>query len=146
MQPSLLHRLKNIKQCESYLYHTHNKNYDVVNTLITDLFLLFSSRPLISGAEHNETVGTSVLNYGVRIVDNSKMNDSRELIQKKIEESILHAIHLYEKRLCNVTIEQYRTTAEKISFKVCGFFFNILVSFIVSWEISAASYSLNIIR
>lgn len=146
MQPSLLHRLKNIKQCESHLYHAHNKNHDVVNTLITDLFLLFSSRPLISGAEHNETVGASILNYGVRIVDNSKLNDSRELIQKKIEENILHAIHLYEKRLYNVTIEQYRTTAEKITFKVSGFFFNISVSFIVSWEISAASYSLNIIR
>lgn len=146
MQPSLLHRLKNIRQRESHLYYTHNINYDIVNTLITDLFLLFSSRPLLSVAEHNETVGTSILNYGVRIVDGSIINDSRELIKKKIEANILHAIHLYEKRLYNVTIEQCGATAEKITFKVSGFFFNISVSFIVSWEISAASYSLNIIR
>lgn len=146
MQPSLLHRLKNKKQRESHLCHSHNKNDDVVNTLIADLFILFSSRPLLSGDEYNEIVGTSILNYGVRVVDNSKMNGSRELIQKNIEGNVLHAIHQYEKRLCNVTIEQCRTTAEKISFKVGGIFLNISVSFIVSWEISVTSYSLNIIR
>lgn len=146
MQSSLLHRLKNQEHLETRQYHSRNKYYDVVNTLITDLFLLFSSRPLLSEVEHDEGVSASILNYGVRIVDNEKMNGSRELIQKKIEKNILHAIHQYEKRLCDVTIEQYRITAEKISFKVSGFFFNMPVSFIVSWEISVAAYSLNIIR
>ncbi|EBB6210872.1 GPW/gp25 family protein [Salmonella enterica subsp. enterica] len=146
MQLSLLHRLKNKEQCETNLYNLHHKNGVVVHTLLTDLLLLFSSRPLLSGDEYTEIVGTSVLNYGVRIVDNAKMNGSRESIQKKIGENILQAIHRYEKRLRDVAIEEYRTTAEKISFKVSGFFFNIPVSFVVSWEISVSSYSLNIIR
>jgi predicted component of type VI protein secretion system len=146
MQPSLLHRFKNKKQCERDLYYSDNRDRNIINTLIADLFILFSTRPLLSGVEGNEIICDSVLNYGVRVVDNSRVNGSREFIQKKIEENILHAIRRYEKRLCNVTIEQCSSTAEKISFKVGGVFLNISVLFIVSWEISSASYSLNVVR
>jgi predicted component of type VI protein secretion system len=145
MQPSLLHRFKiNDKKRRESL--NEQDNFYLIDTLLIDLFLLFSSRSFLSEECTIVNVNDSVLNYGVKVIDNSNMHGNKEAMQKIIERNILNAIANYEKRLKKLTIERYVATAEKLSFKVSALFNTLPVSFIVSWEISVASYSINVIR
>ncbi|MGV3344531.1 GPW/gp25 family protein, partial [Enterobacteriaceae bacterium LUAb1] len=111
-----------------------------------DLFLLFSSRPILPEENRYPELRSSVLNYGVKIIDNARMGGDKGTIEKSTADNILLAINTYEKRLSDVTVEKYSVTAEKMSFKVMGIFNNSPISFIVAWEISVASYSLDRIR
>ncbi|VAL43566.1 Uncharacterised protein [Enterobacter kobei] len=73
------------------------------------------------------------------------IKESKELMTEKLAKNIVQALYLYERRLSNITISRYNVTAEKISYRVDGLFNGNPLVFIVSWETSVSSYSLDAI-
>ncbi|MGV3344530.1 hypothetical protein ACGVWS_01855, partial [Enterobacteriaceae bacterium LUAb1] len=73
MQPSLLHRLKNKQPHATISSSVSHYQHALTNTLFADLFLLFSSRPILPEENRYPELRSSVLNYGVKIIDNARM-------------------------------------------------------------------------
>ncbi|MFP2431133.1 hypothetical protein [Enterobacter ludwigii] len=142
MTISLLHRLKNKGDSPG---NTHTVYKESVCALFVDLCLLFSSRPLLPEDNKFPSLEKSVLNYGIRIIQDSMIKESKELMTEKLAKNIVQALYLYERRLSNITISRYNVTAEKISYRVDGLFNGNPLVFIVSWETSVSSYSLDAI-
>lgn len=145
MHPSLLHRLKNnpYKTANnSFPYTEHEK---LTNALFLDLLLLFSSRPILTERCMLLDLEKSILNYGIRVVEDSNMTENKELMTEILAKNIVKALSLYERRLSDITIHRYSITAEKISFRIDSFFNDRPLSFIASWEISVSSYTLDVI-
>jgi len=144
MQPSLFHRLKNKCPSLSLISNNNYNHAELLNTLYTDLYLLFTTRPIYYGRIDKKVAEATILNYGVEVVDNTKLQGDKETIGKLTAESILYAMNNFEKRLRNVKVEKEKITADKITFKVTALFNMKIISFVVTWEISVASYSLDL--
>lgn len=145
MQLSLLHRLKN-NTCKAEIYCTpYTEHQKLTNALFKDLLLLFSSRPILSERSILFGLEKSILNYGIRVVEHSKMSGNKEVMTDTLAKNIVDALGRYERRISDIKIHRYNITAEKISFRIDGFFNDRTLSFIVSWKISISSYSLDAI-
>lgn len=144
MQPSLFHRLKNKRPSLSLIPDNNYNHVELLNTLYTDLYLLFTTRPIYYCRVDQKAAQATILNYGVEVVDNTELQGDKETIGKLTAENILYAINNFEKRLRNVRVEKEKITADKIAFKVTALFNVKIISFVVTWEISVASYSLDL--
>lgn len=144
MLPSLFHRLQNKHIYSGAILENNYSHSELLITLYADLYLLFTTRPIYYGKVNKTGAYATILNYGVEIVDNTELQGDKETIGKLTADNILYALSHFEKRLRNVKVEREKITPEKVIFKVTALFNNEVVSFVVTWEISVASYSLNL--
>lgn len=142
LQPSFLHRLKDdYPHDEERGVTLMYKRQDVVQSLMSDLNMLFSSRSLLLGSELYDALPKSVLNYGVFDVIDVDISDSDRI--EALSNNIYQAISWFEPRLENVVILLQKNAPESITFLVNGVFISEYVSFSISWSSTAYAYTLN---
>ncbi|EQC01172.1 type VI secretion system baseplate subunit TssE [Photorhabdus temperata] len=142
IQPSFLHRLKDdYPQDEKRGVTLNWSRQEVVQSLISDLSMLFSSRPISAISPLFGELPKSVLNYGVSDVINVDISDDERI--DALSNNIYQAISWFEPRLKNVVITLQKNTPENITFWVNGDFFNEQVVFSISWSSTAYTYSIS---
>ncbi|MBS9423049.1 type VI secretion system baseplate subunit TssE [Photorhabdus caribbeanensis] len=142
IQPSFLHRLKDdYPQDEKQGVALIWSRQEVVQSLISDLSMLFSSRPISEISPLFGELPKSVLNYGVSDVINVDISDDERI--DALSNNIYQAIFWFEPRLKNVVITLQKNTPENITFWVSGIFLNEQVVFSISWNSTAYTYSIS---
>lgn len=142
LKPSFLHRLQDDNpRDEEHDITPMYKWPEVVQSLMSDLNMLFSSRPLSSGTELYGELPKSVLNYGVFDVIDVDISDSERI--EALSNFITQALSWFEPRLESVVITLQKNTPESIIFWVCGIFIHEQVAFSISWSSTAYTYTLN---
>lgn len=142
LQPSFFHRLLDDYPADTERNVTlMYKSKEVIQSLLFDLNLIFSSRSLSNSTKLEGELKKSVLNYGViDVIDVDISDDERiDALSKNIEQ----AIACFEPRLKNVTIHLLKNTPENITFCVNGLFIAEHVSFSISWSSTAYTYTLH---
>ncbi|MCC8374719.1 MULTISPECIES: type VI secretion system baseplate subunit TssE [Photorhabdus] len=142
IQPSFLHRLKDdYPQDENRGVTLVWSRQEVIQSLIADLSMLFSSRPISEVFPLFGELSKSVLNYGVSDVINVDISDDERI--DALSNNIYQAISRFEPRLQDVVITLQKNTPENITFWVKGIFFNEQVVFSISWNSTAYTYSIS---
>ncbi|CAQ84371.1 MULTISPECIES: type VI secretion system baseplate subunit TssE [Photorhabdus] len=142
IQPSFLHRLKddypqNEERGVTFIW----SRQEVVQSLMFDLNMLFSSRPISAVLPLFGELPKSVLNYGVSDVISVDISDDERI--DALSNNIYQAISWFEPRLKNVVITLQKNTPENITFWVSGIFFNEQIVFSISWSSTAYTYSIS---
>jgi predicted component of type VI protein secretion system len=137
--PSFLYRLHDDFPHEEEFETKYNQRQAAIDSLVSDLNMLFSSRPLSGSLDVYDELERSILNYGViDVVDVDILNDDRiELLRKNIYQSLV----LFELRLQDITIKLQNNSPENIVFWVQGLFWGQRIVFSVTWSSVAYSYS-----
>ncbi|HGJ5897410.1 type VI secretion system baseplate subunit TssE [Arsenophonus apicola] len=137
--PSFLYRLHDDFPHEEEFETKYNQRQAAIDSLVSDLNMLFSSRPLSGSLDVYDELERSILNYGViDVVDVDILNDDRiELLRKNIYQSLV----LFEPRLQDITIKLQNNSPENIVFWVQGLFWGQRIVFSVTWSSVAYSYS-----
>ncbi|KOY63849.1 type VI secretion system baseplate subunit TssE [Photorhabdus heterorhabditis] len=142
IQPSFLHRLKDDHpQNEERGVTPTWSHQEVVKSLMFDLNMLFSSRPISAVLPLFGELPKSVLNYGVSDVISVDISDDERI--DALNNNIYQAISWFEPRLKNVVITLQKNTPENITFWVSGIFFNEQIVFSISWSSTAYTYSIS---
>ncbi|WP_434524869.1 type VI secretion system baseplate subunit TssE [Photorhabdus asymbiotica] len=142
IQPSFLHRLKDdYPQNEERGVTLIWSRQEVVQSLMFDLNMLFSSRPISAVLPLFGELPKSVLNYGVSDVISVDISDDERI--DALSNNIYQAISWFEPRLKNVVITLQKNTPENITFWVSGIFFNEQIVFSISWSSTAYTYSIS---
>ncbi|WP_032114460.1 GPW/gp25 family protein [Candidatus Arsenophonus nilaparvatae] len=138
--PSFLYRLHDDFPHEEEFEIKNNQRQAAIDSLVSDLNMLFSSRPLSGSLEVYDELERSILNYGViDVVDVDILNDDRiELLRKNIYQSLV----LFEPRLQDITVKLQNNSPENIVFWVQGLFWGQRIVFSVTWSSVAYSYSI----
>lgn len=140
-QMSFLHRLHDDFPGEEFreTLNQHTRQ-DVLNSLIRDLSMLFSSRSVPVKKTLYAELERSIVNYGIAdVVDVDIVDDERI---KRLRENIFNALHNFEPRLKNVVIKLQNNSPENIVFWVEAFFYGERVLFSVRWCTIAYTYSI----
>lgn len=141
-QPSFLHRLKDDYPGDEERGITlSHKRSDIVQSLMSDLNMLFSSRPLSLGSELYGELPKSILNYGVFDVIDVDISDNERI--EALNNNIHQALSWFEPRLENLVITLQKNTPESIIFWVNGVFINEQIEFSISWSSTAYTYTLS---
>ncbi|WP_248000648.1 type VI secretion system baseplate subunit TssE [Photorhabdus hindustanensis] len=115
IQPSFLHRLKDdYPQDEKRGVALVWSRQEVVQSLISDLNMLFSSRPISEISPLFGELPKSVLNYGVSDVINVDISDDERI--DALSNNIYQAISWFEPRLKSVVITLQKKYARKYNF------------------------------
>lgn len=142
IQPSFLHRLKDdYPQNEERGVTPIWSRQGVVQSLMFDLNMLFSSRPISVVSPLFGELPKSVLNYGVSDVISVDISDDERI--DALNNNIYQAISWFEPRLKDVVITLQKNTPENITFWVSGIFFNEQIVFSISWSSTAYTYSIS---
>lgn len=142
LKPSFLHRLQDDNpRDEEHGITPMYKRPEIVQSLMSDLNMLFSSRPLSSGTTLYGELPKSVLNYGVFDVIDVDISDNERI--EALSNFITQALSWFEPRLENVVITLQNKTPESIIFWLSGVFIYESVAFSISWSSTAYTYTLN---
>lgn len=143
VQPSFFHRLiDDYPEDKELSVKLIYKWKDVIQSLLFDLNLIFSSRPLSNSEKLEGELNKSVLNYGVIDVINFDISDDERI--EALKRNIHNAITCFEPRLKKVTVDLQNNTPEDIKFLVNCFFMGEPVSFSISWSSTAYTYTLDL--
>ncbi|MFV8905046.1 type VI secretion system baseplate subunit TssE [Serratia fonticola] len=142
LQPSFLHRLHDdFPREEQRVIKNCYRRQEILNSLVKDLNMLFSSRPLSAGSELYGELERSILNYGVLdVVDVDIMDD--ELINR-LRNNIHQTLTYFEPRLRDISIKLQNNSPENIRFWVQGIVWGECIVFSVSWSNIAYTYSIS---
>ncbi|EDQ2188407.1 type VI secretion system baseplate subunit TssE [Salmonella enterica] len=142
-QPSFFHRLHDdFPREEEHVIKSSYRRQEILDSLVKDLTMLFSSRPLSAGLKLYGELNRSILNYGVLDVVDVDIMDGERI--NRLHNNIYQAIIYFEPRLQDISIKLQNNSPENIRFWVQGIIWGECIVFSVSWSSIAYTYSISL--